>query len=158
METEKFQDLVLEHLARLTQETTELKTGQNELKGSVEELRAGQNELKGSVEELRAGQNELKGSVEELRAGQNELKGNVEELRAGLQKLETGQQELKVGQERIESKLDVVHNHTAKLTEDLTVTNQKLDAWNDDVKYLKYKEAQNEADLFKVKSYLKITE
>jgi hypothetical protein len=27
----------------------------------------------------------------------------------------------------------------------------------DDVKYLKYKEAQNEEDLFKMKSYLKMT-
>ena len=94
----KFQDLVLEHLAKLTQEITELKIGQGELK--------------------------------------------------------TGLEELKIRQERFESKLDLVHNHTAKISEDFTIFQTSL---GDDIKYLKYKQAQNEEDLFKLKSYLKMT-
>ena len=36
MENEKFQDLVLEHLAKLTQDVTELKTGQDRIESRVD--------------------------------------------------------------------------------------------------------------------------
>lgn len=126
MENEKFQELVLEHLAKLTQDITELKIGQQNLE---------------------------KGQ-KELQTGQEELRNNQKEFQAGLEDLRNNQKEMQI-------KLDLVYNHTAKLTENLTnfqaETNQKLDLLSDDMKYLKYKEAQNEEDLFKVKAYLKMT-
>jgi predicted nuclease with TOPRIM domain len=101
MENEKFQEIVLEHLAKLTQEVTELKTGQ---------------------------------------------------------------QRLEDRQDRMETKLDRVYENTARLTEEVTVLKNgqagmeaKLDTISEDMKFLKYKEFENEAELFKVKSYLKIT-
>ncbi|WP_411681872.1 hypothetical protein [Clostridium thailandense] len=35
--------------------------------------------------------------------------------------------EIKEGQTRIEKKLDSVHDHTAKITENITETNMKID-------------------------------
>jgi predicted nuclease with TOPRIM domain len=88
MENEKFQDIVLEHLARLNQEVTE--------------------------------------------------------LQAGHQRLENRQ-------ERMESKLDQVYEHTAQLTEEVTILKNgqagmenKLDALSENMKFLKYKEVENE--------------
>lgn len=52
MENEKFQDLVLEHLARLTQEITEIKQGQQELKTDVTSLKEGQQELQAQVTKI----------------------------------------------------------------------------------------------------------
>jgi pullulanase/glycogen debranching enzyme len=93
MENEKFQDLVLEHLAKLTQDIIELKTGQKELETGQKELKTGQIELRKDVEELKGGQH------------------------------------------RLEAKLDLVYNHTVKLNEDLTVTNQKMDVIQEDLNY-----------------------
>ncbi|MCL6590961.1 MAG: hypothetical protein K6U80_13535 [Firmicutes bacterium] len=146
MENERFQDLVLEHLAKLTQEITELKTGQ-------EELRKGQEELRISQGELRKGQEELRISQEELRKGQEELEIVQTELRTSIKELRAGMEELKIRQERVETKLDLVYNHTAQLREDFTVFQASVNA---DIQYLKYKQAQNEEEIFKIKSYLKM--
>ena len=54
MENEKFQDLVLGHLAKLTQDVTELKTGQQEIRQDVSELKTGQDRI-----ETRVGSNHV---------------------------------------------------------------------------------------------------
>lgn len=50
MENEKFQDLVLEQLARLTQEITEIKQGQRELTTKVDGLDAQISKLETKIE------------------------------------------------------------------------------------------------------------
>lgn len=50
--------------------------------------------------------------------------------------------DIKGGQIRIEKKLDSIHEHTAKITEDID--------------FLKHKEHQTEEDLFKLKKNLQI--
>ena len=149
MENEKFQDLVLEHLAKLTQDVTELKTGQQRLED-------GQKELKDHLQKLEDSQQRLEASQQELGANLQRLETNQQKLEANLQRLEVGQQELIARQDRLEARLDLIENHVAKLTEELTIINQKLDALSDDVKYLKYKVIQNEEEIFKVKAYLKM--
>ena len=61
-----------------------------------------------------------------------------------LQQILNELKELKEGQVRIEKKLDSVHEHTAKITEDITGTNMKIDKISDDVDFLKHKEHHTE--------------
>lgn len=77
-------------------------------------------------------------------------------LKEGQEELKISQEELKSGQGRIEKKLDAVYEHTAKITEDITQVNMKVDTMVDDIEYLKHKEHQTEEDLFKLKKNLKI--
>lgn len=52
--------------------------------------------------------------------------------------------DLKEGQSRIEKKLDSVYKYTAKITEDITETNMKIDKVSDNIDFLKHKEHQTE--------------
>ncbi|QEK13379.1 hypothetical protein FQB35_14475 [Crassaminicella thermophila] len=52
--------------------------------------------------------------------------------------------ELKEGQNRIEKKLDSVYKHTAKITEDITEINMKIEKMSDDMDFIKHKEQQTE--------------
>ncbi|WP_053954700.1 hypothetical protein [Inediibacterium massiliense] len=54
---------------------------------------------------------------------------------------------IKEGQDRIEKKLDSVYEHTAKITEDITESNMKIDKISDDMDFIKHKEQQTEQDL-----------
>ncbi|PRR81744.1 hypothetical protein [Clostridium vincentii] len=73
-----------------------------------------------------------------------------------LQQILNELKDLKEGQVRIEKKLGSVHKHTAKITEEITGTNMKIDKISDDVDFLKHKEHQTEEDLFKLKKNLHI--
>lgn len=73
-----------------------------------------------------------------------------------LQQILSELKDIKEGQIRIEKKLDSVHDHTAKITEDITEANMKIDKISDDIDFLKHKEHQTEEDLFKLKKNLQI--
>jgi chromosome segregation ATPase len=80
MENEKFQNLVLEHLATLTQEITEIKLDISGLKTDVSGLKADVAELKTDVRILKA-------DVVELKADVAQLKTDVVELKSGQQRM-----------------------------------------------------------------------
>lgn len=107
MDNARFQEMVLEHLAHISQEITEIKLDVSGLKSDVSGLKTDVADLKTDVADLKTGQEIIKVQVAEL----------VEF--------------------RIEAK-------------------QKLDQLVDDVSYLKYKESQNEEDLYKLKKHLQI--
>ncbi|WZL73689.1 hypothetical protein QBE52_02835 [Clostridiaceae bacterium 35-E11] len=64
--------------------------------------------------------------------------------------------ELKEGQDRIEKKLHSVYDDTAKVTENITEINIKMENISDDMEFIKHKEQQTEQDLFKLKKNLQI--
>jgi chromosome segregation ATPase len=76
------------------------------LEAGQEELRTGQKELRSSVDELRTGQEELRSSVNELHTGQEELRSSVDELRSGQEELRTGLEDLRFSVVRLENKYD----------------------------------------------------
>lgn len=51
--------------------------------------------------------------------------------------------DLKDGQNRIEKKLDSVYEHTAKITENITESNMKINKVCDDIDFIKHKEQQS---------------
>ena len=81
--------------ARFTNELSEIRAAQDD-------LRAGQAELKQSVEELRTGQAELRQSVEELRKGQEELRAD-----------------LNTGLRRVERKIEILNNNLLTINADV---------------------------------------
>lgn len=80
----------------------------------------------------------------------------LDNIQESHKELKESNKELKEGQKRIEEKLNVVYEHTAKITEDITATNMKIDEVIEDIDFLKHKEHQTEEDLFKLKKNLKI--
>ena len=95
--------------ARFTNELSEIRAAQDD-------LRAGQAELKQSVEELRTGQGGLRESVEELRTGQAELRQSVEELRKGQEELRA---DLNTGLRRVERKIEILNNNLLTINADV---------------------------------------
>jgi chromosome segregation ATPase len=128
LENEKFQDLVLNHLARLTQEMTGVKTDINDLKSDV---------------------NSLKSDVNSLKSDVNSLKSDVKDLKESQQRMESRM-------DRLESKVDLIQTQTAELTELKTDTTGKLDQLIGDIEFIKHKEHLNEEELFKLKTNLQI--
>ncbi|HEY8463434.1 MAG TPA: hypothetical protein VIM29_05325 [Bacillota bacterium] len=113
MENEKFQDLVLNHLAKLTQDLTEFKLEMTEFK-----------------EEMSSFKRET-------------INKRFEQIDSRL--------------DRLEQKQDNANQQLSQLLEFKTEATQKLDKLlDDDVDFLKYKEFQNEADIFKLKNQLKV--
>jgi predicted nuclease with TOPRIM domain len=80
----------------------ELRTGQAELRQTVEELVKGQ-------EELRTGQTELQQTVEELRKGHEELRKGQEGLRA----------DLNSGLRRVERKIEILNDNLLTIKADI---------------------------------------
>jgi chromosome segregation ATPase len=128
LENEKFQDLVLNHLARLTQEMTGVKTDINDLKSDV---------------------SSLKSDVSSLKSDVSSLKSDVKDLKESQQRMESRM-------DRFETKVDLVQTQTAELTEFKTDTTEKLDRLIVDVEFIKHKEHLNEEELFKLKTNLQI--
>lgn len=81
----------------------------------------------------------------------NETKQMFEMILKKLDSMEESQKEMKESQNRIEQKLNSVYEHTAKISEDITETNMKLDDVIDDIDFLKHKEHKTEEDLYKLK-------
>lgn len=109
MDTDKFQELVLQQL-------TALNEGQQELRSDVIELQKGQNELKTDVSDLKKGQNELKSDISELKKGQLRLETRLEsevidKLRALFDDRELQNNRL----DRIDEKLDSIEIDTGYL-------------------------------------------
>lgn len=91
MEREDFADMVLEHMAKITQALSELKSGQNE-------LRQGQKELSQAVARIEQQHGEKLSALFDAREVQN----NVNE-------------KILVTLERMEAKLDVLQLETAHI-------------------------------------------
>jgi chromosome segregation ATPase len=142
LETERFQQLVLETLANLTQEITELKTGQEHLSAQISKLDSRMDSLESRMDSL------------ESRMGS--LESRMDRLESKVDKLEARVEKIEIRLDAIERKQEIVMEQTAGLLEFQSEANLKFDRLIDDVNYLKYKEAQNEADLFKLKSHLQI--
>jgi chromosome segregation ATPase len=66
LENEKFQDLVLNHLARLTQEMTGVKTDINDLKSDVNDLKSDVSSLKSDVKDLKESQQRMESQMDRL--------------------------------------------------------------------------------------------
>ena len=81
--------------ARFTNELSEIRAAQDD-------LRAGQAELRQGVEELRTGQGGLRESVEELRKGQEELRAD-----------------LNTGLRRVERKIEILNNNLLTINADV---------------------------------------
>jgi chromosome segregation ATPase len=135
LETERFQQLVLETLANLTQEITELKTGQEHLSAQISKLDS---------------------RMDSLESRMGSLESRMDRLESKVDKLEARVEKIEIRLDAIERKQEIVMEQTAGLLEFQSEANLKFDRLIDDVNYLKYKEAQNEADLFKLKSHLQI--
>lgn len=108
-------------LARLDEWGTRFTNELSEIRAGQEELRTGQAELRQSVEELLTGQGELRQSVEELRKGQEELRKGQEELRA----------DLNAGLRRIERKIEILNDNLLTINadiRDLEVRLEKLES------------------------------
>ena len=56
----------------------------------------------------------------------------LQQILSELKELKEGQNRLEEGQKKIEKKLDSVYNHTAKITEDITESNMKIDKISDE--------------------------
>jgi archaellum component FlaC len=128
LENEKFQDLVLNHLARLTQEMTGVKTDINDLKSDI---------------------NDLKSDVSDLKSDVSSLKSDVKDLKESQQRMESRM-------DRLETKVDLIQTQTTELTEFKTGTTNKLNRLIGDVEFIKHKEHLNEEELFKLKTNLQI--
>jgi chromosome segregation ATPase len=149
LETERFQQLVLETLANLTQEITELKTGQEHLSAQISKLDSRMDSLDSRMDSLESRMDSLESRMGSLESRMDRLESKVDKLEARVEKIE-------IRLDAIERKQEIVMEQTAGLLEFQSEANLKFDRLIDDVNYLKYKEAQNEADLFKLKSHLQI--
>jgi chromosome segregation ATPase len=88
--------------ARVTNELSQLRAGQDELRKGQDELRKGQDELRKGQDELRKGQ-------DELRKGQGELSKGQEGLRA----------ELNTGLRRVERKIEILNDNLLTIKADI---------------------------------------
>jgi chromosome segregation ATPase len=73
LENEKFQDLVLNHLARLTQEMTGVKTDINDLKSDVSSLKSDAKDLKESQQRMESRMDRLETKVDLIQTQTAEL-------------------------------------------------------------------------------------
>lgn len=127
MENEKFQDLVLNHLAKLTQDLTEFKLEMTEFK-----------------EEMSSFKRET-------------INKRFEQIDSRFRQIESRFEQIDSRLDRLEQKQDNANQQLSQLLEFKTEATQKLDKLlDDDVDFLKYKEFQNEADIFKLKNQLKV--
>jgi uncharacterized phage infection (PIP) family protein YhgE len=102
MENEKFQEIVINHLAHLTQEITELKGGQAKLESGQAKLESGQAKLESGQVKLESGQAKLE-------AGQVRLNERME-------RIEQSQTQLTERMDRVEQSLARIENeHGAKI-------------------------------------------
>jgi prefoldin subunit 5 len=86
--------------ARFTNELSEIRAGQEDLRQSVGELRTGQGELRQSVEELRKGQEEFRA---DLNAGLRRVERKIEILNDNLLTINADIRDLEVRLEKLES-------------------------------------------------------
>lgn len=135
LENEKFQDLVLNHLARLTQEMTGVKTDINDLKSDVSSLKSDVSSLKSDVKDLKESQQRMESRMDRLESKVDNIESQMD---------------------RLETKVDLVQTQTAELTEFKTDTTEKLNRLIGDVDFIKHKEHLNEEELFKLKTNLQI--
>lgn len=105
MERKEFEYLVLEHMAKITQELNELKSGYNE-------LRQGQNELKQGQDELRQGQKELRQAVARIEQQHGEKLSALFDAREVQNNVN---EKILSTLERMEAKLDVLQLETAHI-------------------------------------------
>jgi len=88
-----------------------------------------------------------------------ELKTDVTELKTDVKELKIDVKELKIDVTGIKTKLDVVHEQTAQLTEDMSELKAhigeriepKLDELSRELTFLRHKETTNEKDIFFLK-------
>lgn len=81
IENEKFQELVINHLAHLTQEITELKAGQAKLE-------VGQAKLEDGQTKLEVGQAQLNERMERIEQGQTQLTERMDRVEQSLTRIE----------------------------------------------------------------------
>ncbi|MFZ7102725.1 MAG: hypothetical protein ACOWWO_08705 [Peptococcaceae bacterium] len=86
MENEKFQNLVLEHMARLTQEITEIKGEINGVKGEINGVKGEINGIKGEINGIKGEINGIKGEIKKINLKlENEIEPKIAALFEGQQ-------------------------------------------------------------------------
>ncbi|EEG78733.1 coiled-coil domain-containing protein [Dethiobacter alkaliphilus] len=122
MNTENFQEMVLEQLQTLTQLQHENKAELGVLKSDVSELRGDVGVLKSDVSELR-------GDVGVLKSDVNGLKGDVSTLQTGLNNLEKGQaylqKQLDAVKQQLSRNTEMLYNVATK--DDIKALNKRID-------------------------------
>ncbi len=108
MDQEQFQGIMLEQMARITQEITELRLGQDDLRKGQDDLRKGYGDLRKGQDDLRKGQDDLRKGYGDLRKGQDDLCKVQDDLRKGQDDLRKGQDDLYRGQEKIAQRIVVI--------------------------------------------------
>lgn len=135
MENEKFQGLVLEHLARITQEVTELKNGQQRLESRMDAV------------ELR---------LDKIDSCLDKIDSRLDNVESRLDKIESRLDNVESRLNTAEQNLGLIKEQTAILLEFRTEINAKVDKLTEDVHFIKHKEHLNEEELFKLKAHLEI--
>jgi chromosome segregation ATPase len=80
LENEKFQDLVLNHLARLTQEMTGVKTDINDLKSDVKDLKESQQRMESRMDRLESKVDLIQTQTAELTELKTDTTGKLDQL------------------------------------------------------------------------------
>ena len=81
MENERFQDLVLEHLAKLTQENTDIKQ-------DISQIKQDNSLLKQDVSSLKQSNAEIKQDVSSLKQSNDEMKQDIQQVKGSLIRIE----------------------------------------------------------------------
>ncbi|MFZ5944903.1 MAG: hypothetical protein ACOYVD_12380 [Bacillota bacterium] len=106
MENERFQNLVLEHMARLTQEITAINIEIREIRSEIAEIKGEIAEIKGEIAEIKGEIAEIKGEIAEIKNDISKIKFKIEnDIEPKIAVLFDGQQVHTAQLTRIEEKV-----------------------------------------------------
>ena len=130
MTNEAFQQLVLEKLGQL-------ETGLNGVKSELGEVRSELGEVKNDVTGIKVELGEVKNDVAGIKVELSEVKNDVISIKTELSEIKT--------------KLEVIYEQTAVLTEFKTDTAQQFVEIKETLSFVLHKELENERDLYVLK-------